>query len=378
MEKIKIAILGSTGSIGKSALAAISLHPDRFTVTALTAHRNMKLLLEQARIFHPAYLAASGAEFPEKPAGVRCATGSEAILEACEGADVVLLAIMGMAGLPAFEYCLKNGIKVALATKEAMVCGGRLVRELMDKTGTQVLPVDSELSAIFQSMAGHTKEDVRKILLTASGGPFRTWDAERIRNATKAQALKHPNWDMGAKITVDSATMMNKGLEIMETRWFFDVAPDKIQVVVHPESIVHSMVEYYDHSVLAHLAQPDMRLPILYALTYPERMDSGTPELDLFRMGTLHFEKPDPERFPCLALAYEAVKNDGALQLVLNSANEVAVDCFLKDRFGIMGIYDMVANAMGKFSDVRIGSFEDIYRIDREIRAYCRAQANAL
>ena len=376
MKKTKVAILGSTGSIGKSALAAIALHPERFEVTALTAHSNLDLLMKQAQEFHPRYIAASGVrEFPETLPGVKCGAGEEAILEACDGADVVLLSIMGMAGLPAFEYCLRNGIKVALATKEAMVCGGRFVRNLIDETGTEVLPVDSELSAIFQSMAGHTKEDIKRILLTASGGPFRKFSLEEIKNATKAQALRHPNWSMGQKITIDSATMMNKGLEIMETRWFFDVDPDKIQVVVHPESIVHSMVEYYDNSVLAHLAAPDMRLPILYALTYPERLDSGTPELDLFKVGSLHFEAPDLERFPCLALAYEAVRNDGALQLVLNSANEVAVEYFLQERFGVMGIYDMVANAMQKFSGIRITCFDDIYRMDREIRAYCRSLA---
>ena len=375
MEKIRIAILGSTGSIGKSALSAIALHPERFEVTALTAHANIDLLLQQAKEFQPRYIAASGVqEFSETIEGIRCGIGPESILEACDGADVVLLSIMGMAGLPAFEYCLRNGIKVALATKEAMVCGGRFVRNLMDETKTTVLPVDSELSAIFQSMAGHTKEDIKRILLTASGGPFRKWSLEQIQTATKAQALKHPNWSMGQKITIDSATMMNKGLEIMETRWFFDVEPSKIQVVVHPESIVHSAVEYYDHSVMAHLASPDMRLPILYALTYPERLDSGTPQLDLFQVGSLHFEAPDLERFPCLTLAYEAVKNDGALQLVLNSANEVAVDCFLKEKFGIMGISDMVADAMNRFSDVRVTCFDDIYRIDREIRAYCRSK----
>ncbi|MBR4079223.1 MAG: 1-deoxy-D-xylulose-5-phosphate reductoisomerase [Christensenellaceae bacterium] len=371
MKKTKVAILGSTGSIGKSALAALALHPDRFEVTALTAHANIPLLMEQARQFSPKYIAASGGTFTEEIKGIRMGTGPEAILEACDGADVVLLSIMGMAGLPAFEYCIKNGIKVALATKEAMVCGGRLVRDLIDRTGTEVLPVDSELSAIFQSMAGHTKDDVKRVLLTASGGPFRKSSLAEIRNATKVQALKHPNWSMGAKITIDSATMMNKGLEIMETRWFFDVAPDKIQVVVHPESVIHSMVEYYDNSVLAHLAYPDMRLPILYALSYPDRLYSGTPQADFFKIGTLHFEEPDLERFPCLQLAYEAVKNDGALQLVLNSANEVAVDLFLKDRFGIMGIYDMVADAMQKFSDIKVNSFDDIYRLDREIRGYC-------
>lgn len=375
MKKTKVAILGSTGSIGKSALSAIALHPDRFEITALTAHSNTQLLLEQASVFHPRYIAASGGTFSETLAGVRMGTGADAILEACDGADVVLLAIMGMAGLPAFEYCLKNGIKVALATKEAMVCGGRLVRELIDRTGTEVLPVDSELSAIFQSMAAHTKEDVKRILLTASGGPFRTASMEEIRNATKAQALKHPNWSMGAKITVDSATMMNKGLEIMETRWFFDVPADKIQVVVHPESVVHSMVEYYDNSVLAHMAHPDMRLPILYALSYPERLDSGTPQADFFSIGTLHFEEPDLERFPCLQLAYEAVKDDGALQLVLNSANEVAVERFLNDECGMMGIYDTVADAMQRFAHIRVNSFDDIYRLDREIRAYCRQKS---
>ncbi len=372
MLKKKIAILGSTGSIGQSALSVIGSHADKFEITALTAHTNISLLKKQIAEFKPSYVALTGecgfyADFPDF---VTVKTGQDSVFEACLGADIVLLAIMGIAGLPAFEFCLNNRIPVALATKEAMVCGGRAARELMDKTGTPVLPVDSELSAIWQCLDGNTKGDVKRILLTASGGPFREWTKERIAKAGVSDALNHPNWSMGKKITVDCATLANKGLEIMETRWLFDMSPEQITVVVHPESIIHSMVEFKDNAILAQLGDKDMRIPILHALSYPERLENCEPSLDIFGLGALHFERPDTGKFPCLALAYEAVKNDGALQLVFNSANEIAVELFLQGKIAFAEIYSMIERAMKSFSDVKVSSFADVYGLDKEVRSF--------
>ncbi len=367
----KVAVLGATGSVGLNALSALSAKPDDFEITALSAHNNTRLLGELAEKYSPSYVAVTGEgqKLPELPDGVAAGIGGESVIEACERADVVLLSILGIAGLPAFEYCLKNHIPVALATKEAMVCGGRLARRLMDETKTPVYPVDSELSAIWQCLDGNEKKDVKRVYLTASGGPFRTSTIEQIKNATKKQALNHPNWSMGEKITVDCATMVNKGLEIMETRWLFDIPSEKIQVAVHPESVVHSMVEFCDGVIMAQLGEKDMRLPILHALSYPERLEYSGAELDIFA-SELHFEKPDTTRFPCLALAYEAVREDGGMQLVLNSANEVAVDMFLKDRISFWGIYDVLYRAMNKFAGVTPKSFHDIYETDAEVRRF--------
>jgi len=283
----KIAIIGSTGSIGTNTLRVLR-ELDDYEISALTAHTNKKLLAAQAKMYSPAFAALSGGcaddaeSFPE---GIRFGYGSEALIEAAATADVIVLSVVGIAGLPVFEYCLKNGITVILANKEAMVCGGKVVRKLMDDTGTPVLPIDSELSAIFQCLAGHDKSEVKSLILTASGGPFLKKGRAFIEQATVEDALHHPNWRMGAKVTVDCATMLNKGLEIMETRWLFDIPCDKIRVVVHPESVIHSMVEFKDNSVLAQLASPDMKLPISYALTYPERRYKGSDRLNFFSLG---------------------------------------------------------------------------------------------
>lgn len=376
----RVAVLGSTGSIGKKTLAALADMRDRFIVTAITAHENMTVLARQAWDFSPAFVGVTGAcdihSLREAmPQGTAVCGGPRALLEACDYADIVVLSVVGIAGLPAFEYCLKKGIPVALANKEAMVCGGRLARDLMDATGTPVLPVDSELSAIFQCLEGNKKQDVKSIWLTASGGPFRTASLAEMQQATKAQALRHPNWNMGAKITIDCATMINKGLEIMETRWLFDIPADKIHVVVHPESIVHSMVEYVDNAVIAQMSVKDMRLAIVHALTYPDRVASGVERLDLFAVSALHFEQPDLLRFPGLALAYQAVKSDDSLQLVLNSANEVAVDLFLHDRIRFMDIAHIVELGMLRFSGRSVRSFEELYELDREVRGYCQTAA---
>ena len=344
--KKKIAILGSTGSIGKNALSVIRNNSELFEVSALTANVNIKGLKEQICEFKPSFAALTG--YDVKPIGLdgcsEISFGKDSILEACLNADIVLLSVTGIAGLPAFEFCLKNNIPVALATKEAMVCGGRLARRLMDETKTPVLPVDSELSAI--------------------------WSKQRILSAGIGDALNHPNWNMGKKITVDCASMANKGLEIMETRWLFDIEPAKISVVVHPESIIHSMVEYEDNAIMAQLGDKDMRIPIMNAFSYPERLSNSAESIDLFDIGVLHFEKPDLEKFPCLSLAYEAVKNDGELQLIFNCANEVAVEYFLNGKISFSQIYNIIENAMAKFSQIKVNNFDDIYEIDREVRSF--------
>ncbi len=370
----KVAVLGCTGSVGRQALDVISQMSDRFCVYSMTAHSHIRDVYELAAEFKPQRIGFSGSvllDENELPEDTQVFYGKEGILRACEGADIVLLSILGIAALPAFEYCLKNGIPVALASKEAMVCGGAVARKLMDDTRTPVLPVDSELSAIFQCLRGNDINDVERILLTASGGPFRSFALEQMKDITKEMALKHPTWTMGQKITIDSATMMNKGLEIMETRWLFDIHASKITVVVHPESVVHSAVEYKDGAVMAQLGAPDMRLPIEYALNYPERNTRVVDRLDLFKVSSLHFERADMRKFPCLALAYEAIADGGALQLVLNCANEFAVDWFLKDKIGFSDIPKVIERAMVRFSDLKVNSFEDIYEADREIRSFC-------
>ena len=373
----KIGVLGCTGSVGMQTLDVIKKLPERLEVYSLTAHSRYKEAVELANEFRAQVLVITGkCDENYVRSNINAATrvyfGKENIRAACDGADTVLLSIMGIAALPAFEYCLKNGIPVALASKEAMVCGGSVARALMDKTKTPVYPVDSELSAIFQCLRGNEKRDVERILLTASGGPFRTTPKEKIKFVTKEQALKHPNWSMGQKITVDSATMLNKGLEIMETRWLFDIPADKITVVVHPESIVHSAVEYKDGAVIAQLGATDMRLPIQYALLYPSRKYSVVNKIDLFKLKTLNFEPADPEKFPCLKLAYEALKGDSAGQLVFNCADEFAVDMFLNDKIKFFEIPAVIENAMSHFSSLRVSSFADIYEADKAIREYLK------
>jgi len=369
----KIAILGATGSIGNNAIAVLKDLPEEYKICALTTHTRAGELIALAKELRPDYLGFTGCEMADVtdvPKGTRCGFGKEALIEACEGADMVLLSVVGIAGLPAFEYCLKNRIAVALATKEAMVCGGRLARALMDETKTPVLPLDSELSAIFQCLQGNRKEDVRTVWLTASGGPFREWTMEQMLRATPDQAVNHPNWKMGAKISVDCATMINKGLEIIETHWFFNIPAENIRAVVHPQSIVHSMVEYIDSSVMAQMAVPDMKLAIHYALCYPKRVVSNVAPLDLFKISKLSFMEADLARFPCLELAYEAIRRDGSLETVLNSANEVAVDLFLKRRIGFMDIPKLIEKALHHFDHVKFSRFDEIYHMDAEVRKY--------
>lgn len=375
-----IAILGSTGSIGTQALDICRRHPDRYRVTALTARGSKEKLFEQVREFRPETAGLTEgfdpAEIPEDLKFCRFLSGKEALHAAAAetDADMVLVSIVGIAGLQGVMDALKAGKQVLLANKEALVTGGHLVTDLARKAGKPLLPVDSEHSAIFQCLQADGTNKPVKILLTASGGPFRTWDKERIRKATKAEALKHPNWNMGAKITVDSASMFNKGLEIMEARWLFDMPEDKIEVVVHPQSIVHSAVVYQDGAVLAQLGEPDMRVPIGYAMAYPERIETGVPAPDLFKLGSLTFEKPDEDKFPALRLARECLRAGGAACTVFNGANEEAVAAFLREEIPFGEIAVRVERALEKLAGLPANCIEDIWEADRLARAVSNSE----
>ena len=374
----KIAILGSTGSIGTQALDLCRRHPDRYRVTALTARGSREKLFAQVREFRPEMAGLTegidAAEIPEDLKFCRWMSGREALKAAAAEveADQVLVSIVGIAGLRSVLDALQAGRQVLLANKEALVTGGHLVTDLAAKAGKPLLPVDSEHSAIFQCLQGAGGNQPEKILLTASGGPFRNWDEERIRRATPAEALRHPNWNMGAKITVDSASMFNKGLEIMEARWLFDLPEDRIEVVVHPESIVHSAVVFRDGAVLAQLGLPDMRVPIGYAMAYPERLETGVEPPDLFALGSLTFEKPDERKFPALRLARDALRAGGAACTVFNGANEEAVAAFLREEIPFGEIARRVENAMDKLNGLPADNLEEILDADRRAREAVR------
>ena len=374
----KIAILGSTGSIGTQALDLCRRHPDRYRVTALTARGSREKLFAQVREFRPEMAGLTEgidpAEIPEDLKFCRWMSGREALKAAAAEveADQVLVSIVGIAGLQSVLDALQAGRQVLLANKEALVTGGHLVTDLAAKAGKPLLPVDSEHSAIFQCLQCAGGNQPEKILLTASGGPFRNWDQERIRRATPAEALRHPNWNMGAKITVDSASMFNKGLEIMEARWLFDLPEDRIEVVVHPESIVHSAVVFRDGAVLAQLGLPDMRVPIGYAMAYPERLETGVEPPDLFALGSLTFEKPDERKFPALRLAREALRAGGAACTVFNGANEEAVAAFLREEIPFGEIARRVENAMDKLNGLPADNLEEILDADRRAREAVR------
>ncbi|MBW2242117.1 MAG: 1-deoxy-D-xylulose-5-phosphate reductoisomerase [Deltaproteobacteria bacterium] len=335
----RLALLGSTGSIGEQTLSVAGEFPDRFRVTALAAGRNIERLAEQVAQVRPALVSvmeeAGAAELRQRleaasiPAP-EIAVGSAGLIAVAEhDADLVVAGLVGAVGLAPTVAAIRAGRDIALANKEVMVMAGALVRREVERAGVELLPVDSEHSAIFQALAGQRPEDVDALILTASGGPFRTWSEEEIAVASVEQALDHPNWSMGPKITIDSASLMNKGLEVIEARWLFDVPPERIRVVVHPQSIVHSLVEFIDGSVLAQLGMPDMRGPIALALSWPERLPVSTPRLDLAAAGRLDFETPDTKRFPCLDLAFRALAGGEAAPAVLNAANEVSVAAFL-------------------------------------------------
>jgi len=370
-----VTILGSTGSIGGNTIDLLQRHPERFTVAALTANRNIDLLAEQARKTGAKLaVTADPSRYNELKAAlsgsdIRAAAGPEAVEEAAGmPADFVMAGIVGAAGLGPTLAAVKRGAIVGLANKECLVCAGDLMIGEVARAGATLLPVDSEHNAIFQVFDFERDSGVSKIILTASGGPFRTADMATMTGATPEQAVAHPNWDMGAKISVDSATMMNKGLEIIEAFHLFPVSAKQIEVLVHPQSVIHSMVEYIDGSVLAQLGSPDMRTPIAYSLAWPERISAPTAKLDLAELGTLTFEKPDLQRFPCLRLAQSALEAGAAAAIVLNAANEVAVGGFLQGNIGFMDIPRIVETCLEKAESVPVTSIEQVKEIDSETR----------
>jgi 1-deoxy-D-xylulose-5-phosphate reductoisomerase len=371
----KVSILGATGSIGQSTLDLIERSPDRFEVVALTASVNAAKLADAARRTGAklAVIADEGG-LPELEAALRgtdcrAATGADALIEAGTGdADLVMAAIVGCAGLAPTMAAVEAGKTVALANKEALVTAGDLMTDAAARSGAQLLPVDSEHNAIFQSLAGSRIEQVSRIILTASGGPFRTASTEDMRLATPAQAVAHPNWTMGAKISVDSATLMNKGLELIEAHYLFGLPSERIDILVHPQSVIHSLVEYVDGSVLAQLGSPDMRIPIAYALAWPDRMPTPAQRLNLVDIARLDFGEPDLERFPALRLAREALEAGGSAPAVLNAANEVAVATFLDGRIQFPDISRLVESALERNERPGPQSIEDVFEIDREVR----------
>jgi 1-deoxy-D-xylulose-5-phosphate reductoisomerase len=379
-----IAILGSTGSIGTQALELVRLHPEEFRVVALTARSSREKLFEQVREFRPEVAGLTEpipmSEIPEDVRFCRWVMGADALHAAAAEvpADMVLVSVVGIAGLQSVMDALGANRQVLLANKEALVTGGHLVMDAAKRIGKPILPVDSEHSAIFQCLQGAGGNQPVRLLLTASGGPFRTWTREQMQNATRAQALKHPNWSMGAKITIDSASMFNKALEIIEAHWLFDMPPEKIQVVVHPQSIVHSAVEFADGAVLAQLGVPDMRVPIAYAMTYPRRIPTGSKPLDLFSIGTLTFEPGDPVRFPALRLAGECLNAGGAACTILNGANEIAVAAFLRDVIPFGAISRIVEGTLEACGAMPADTLDDIFHADLEARRVAKEIAEKL
>lgn len=377
----RIAILGSTGSIGTQALDVISQHPDLFEATVLTAGRNADLLIEQARRFHPdTVVIADESRYGQVTEAladlpIKVFTGAESLCEVVTSSevDVVLTAMVGFAGLRPTVSAIRARKAIALANKETLVVAGSIIRRLCEEYRVPILPVDSEHSAIFQCINGEEGNAVRRILLTASGGPFRRFTREQLSSVTPEQALRHPNWKMGAKITIDSASMMNKGFEMIEAHWLYGVPPRDIEVVVHPESIIHSAVEFADGAVMAQMGVPDMRLPIQYAFSFPQRLPLAGERLDLFRLGSLHFEQADTDRFPCLALAYEAIEKGGNMPCILNAAGEVANAAFRRHELSFMGMAEVVSRVMQQASFTASPTLDDLFATDAESRRLAEA-----
>ncbi len=380
----RIAILGSTGSIGTQALDVVKQHSDVFSVTVLTAQSNANLLVEQALQFQPSHVVIgdeSKYDFVKSSlagSSIHVMAGAEALQEVVclDTVDIVLTALVGYAGLLPTVKAIKAKKPIALANKETLVVAGSLIMPLAREMGVPILPVDSEHSAIFQCLMGESHNPIEKVILTASGGPFRGKKREELAEVTRAQALKHPNWTMGAKITIDSASLMNKGLEVIEAAWLFDVKASQIDVVVHPQSIVHSLVQFEDGSIKAQLGLPDMKLPIQFALGYPNRMLADFPRFDFRDYATLTFEQPDMETFRNLGLAFEALDKGGNLPCILNAANEVAVDAFLKDQIGFLAMSDLLADCMEKGTFLANPSLEDYIETDQVTREMARVWVN--
>lgn len=374
MKKKQIAILGSTGSIGTQALQVIEEHPDLYEAYAITANNQVELLAEQARKFMPAAVVIANeskyAQLKELLADlpIQVYAGADAICDIvqAEPVDMVLASMVGYAGLRPTINAIKAGKEIALANKETLVVAGELINNLISQYHTPLFPVDSEHSAIFQCLEADNR--LEKVILTASGGPFRTFTKEQLEHVTKEQALKHPNWDMGAKITIDSATMMNKGFEVIEAKWLFGLHPEQIEVVVHPQSVIHSMVQFQDGAVKAQLGVPDMRLPIQYAFSYPKRLQSSFDRLDFSQMTALTFEQPDTDRFRCLALAYEALNKGGNMACIVNAANEVVVSAFLHDRISFLQMSEIIEQTMSKVAFIHTPTYEDYVATDAEAR----------
>lgn len=371
-----MAILGSTGSIGTQTLDVVSRYPDKFRADVLTANRNVGLLAEQARKFgaHDVVICDES-KYEElrqelSGTGINVHAGMDAVCELVvgESIDMVVGAMVGFSGLRSIVAALQAGKTVALANKETLVAAGSIVDSILKSGHGSILPVDSEHSAIFQCLQGSHGDRIARIHLTASGGPFRTWTRERIAAAEAADALKHPNWNMGAKVTIDSATMMNKGLEVIEAKWLFGVEPDRINVVVHPQSIVHSMVEFEDGAVIAQLGSPDMREPIQYALSYPHRMPLNNRKLDFKTLGPLEFQEPDTGRFPCLAIAFDAIRRGGAAPTAMNAANEVAVKAYLDGKLDFYGIPRLIEKTMSISGITASPTLDDIFTVNEEAR----------
>ncbi len=367
-----ITILGSTGSIGVSTLEIVSAHPDRFRVVAMTAGKNLELFARQIREFSPRIAVVASvddvARLKEMCSGldVNILGGLEGLIAAAtfDETEMVVAAIVGAAGLVPTAAAIRAKKDVALANKETLVTAGHLFMDMVEEYGVRLYPVDSEHSAVFQSIEGHRSTDIEKIILTASGGPFLNTAVEQLKRVTVRDALNHPNWSMGKKITIDSATMMNKGLEVLEARWLFDTPVEKIEVNIHPQSIIHSMVEYIDGCVIAQLGTPDMKAPIAYALSYPERVSTGVKPLDLTALSGLTFFKPDMEKFPCLGLAYRAINSGESMPAVMNAANEIAVDAFLNGRIGFVQIADTIERTMNAHTAHNLVSIDEVLKAD--------------
>ena len=374
-DKRHIAILGSTGSIGRQALDVVRQHKDRFEVELLTANNSSELLIRQALEFMPANVViCNESKYQEvadalQPHDIKVFTGMDSVcaLVRSEDIDIVLTALVGFSGLRPTVSAIEAGKIIALANKETLVAGGSVVMALAKKHNAPILPVDSEHSAIFQCLMGAAGNPLTRIHLTASGGPFRSWTKEEITAVTRKEALKHPQWKMGAKITIDSATMMNKGFEMIEAKWLFDTEPEKINIVVHPQSIIHSMVEFADGAVIAQMGHPDMREPIQYALSFPERLTLDNKKLDFAELGSLTFEKPDLDKFPCLALAFEAIGRGGNIPCAMNAANEAAVAAFLQDRIRFYDIPDIISSCMAGVEFVGAPGIDELISMNDEV-----------
>lgn len=379
-KKKHIAILGSTGSIGTQALEVIDSHPNKFVVEVLTANNNSKLLIKQAIKYKPNVVVIANRDKYDLvnrelfDLGIKVYTGKEALNEVVENEniDIVLTALVGYSGLSPTIRAIRSGKSIALANKETLVVAGDLISRLCKENNVDILPVDSEHSAIFQCLSGEHNNYIEKIYLTASGGPFRGKNKKNLSNITKEQALRHPNWSMGSKITIDSATMMNKGLEVIEARWLFDLNPEQIEVVVHPQSIVHSAVQFSDGSIIAQMGLPDMKLPIQYALGFPYRIKNNFKRFCFFEHSTLTFEKADTNTFKSLKLAYKALETGGNMPCILNASNEVVVEAFLNDKIGFLSMSDVIENCMEKVTFVKNPSLDDYIKTDEETRALAR------